>query len=156
MKYTPRGERALLIAHELARESGHKSVTTGHLLHGLISLGSGVHYSILDRFDLTSQRIQETIIRDADTQTGKSKPRLNRISRSAIRVGMNEAKRFRHSYFGTEHFLLGILAQNSGPVADLLASRSIDPGSIRQAILEALGFMTPNKPAMDKPDPVSS
>src|SRR6056297_2628212 len=156
MKYTPRGERALLFAHELARDVGHKSVTTGHLLLGLISLGSGVHYSILDRFDLTSQHLQETIFCDAEMQAGKSKPRLDQSSRSAIHLGMNEAKRFRHSYFGTEHFLLGILAQKSGPVADLLASRSIDPESIRQAILEALGFTKPNQGGDGKPDPVPS
>ena len=48
---------------------------------------------------------------------------------------MDEAVALSHSYTGTEHILLGLLAETSGGTADLFASQKVDADKAREEIL---------------------
>jgi ATP-dependent Clp protease ATP-binding subunit ClpC len=69
----------------------------------------------------------------------------------AIMVAQEEAKRFNHTYVGTEHILLGIISDNENIVVKALNSLNISPGDIRKSVEERLelsgsGDVSPNIP----------
>lgn len=61
-------------------------------------------------------------------------PRSKRVCALAAK----EAKVLNHSYVGTEHLLLGLVAEGEGVAARVLASFGIDAGSLRDEILKQL------------------
>jgi len=69
----------------------------------------------------------------------------------AIMVAQEEAKRFNHTYVGTEHILLGIISDNENIVVKALNSLNISPEDIRKSVEERLelsgsGKISPNIP----------
>lgn len=69
----------------------------------------------------------------------------------AIMVAQEEAKRFNHTYVGTEHILLGIISDKENIVVKALNSLNISPGDIRKSVEERLelsgaGDISPNIP----------
>ena len=69
----------------------------------------------------------------------------------AIMVAQEEAKRFNHTYVGTEHILLGIIADGENIVVKALTSLNISPDDIRKSVEERLelsgsGESSPNIP----------
>ena len=66
-------------------------------------------------------------------------------------VAQEEAKRFNHSYVGTEHILLGIISDTENIVVKALNSMDISPETIRKEIEDRLELsgsneMNPNIP----------
>jgi ATP-dependent Clp protease ATP-binding subunit ClpA len=51
-----------------------------------------------------------------------------------MQLANQEAQRFRHEYVGTEHILLGLVAEGSGVAANVLKNLDIDPGKIRREV----------------------
>jgi len=69
----------------------------------------------------------------------------------AIMVAQEEAKRFNHSYVGTEHILLGIISDTENIVVKALNSMDVSPEAIRKEIEDRLELsgsneMNPNIP----------
>ena len=58
----------------------------------------------------------------------------------AIMVAQEEAKRFNHTYVGTEHILLGIISDQENIVVKALKSINIPPETIRISIEDRLEF----------------
>src|SRR6187397_1391372 len=52
-------------------------------------------------------------------------------ARKVMQLANQEAQRFRHEYIGTEHVLLGLLAEGSGVAANVLKNLDIDLRKIR-------------------------
>jgi len=65
---------------------------------------------------------------------------FTREAKSALEKSLHEAVALRHTYIGTEHLLLGLLAALPGTALRLLRSVGVtdDPSSIRQLVLESL------------------
>lgn len=61
-------------------------------------------------------------------------PRSKRVCALAAK----EAKALNHSYVGTEHLLLGLVAEGEGLAARVLASFGTDAGSLRDELLKQL------------------
>src|SRR5688572_17881412 len=55
-------------------------------------------------------------------------------TRRALAKADEEARSFRHEYIGTEHLLLGILAEESGMASDVLKSMGIEVAAVRGEI----------------------
>ena len=58
---------------------------------------------------------------------------------SAINLAMNEAGAMGHTYVGSEHIVLGILAEGGGVAYSTLAQKNITYAEYRRAILTAIG-----------------
>jgi hypothetical protein len=64
-------------------------------------------------------------------------PRFDTFDDAARRVLTNaqsEATRLDHNYIGTEHLLLGIIADTDSPASGLLRSRGVDLAKVRTAV----------------------
>jgi ATP-dependent Clp protease ATP-binding subunit ClpC len=60
--------------------------------------------------------------------------RLSARAEQAVALAENEARRYGHSYLGTEHLLLGLLEVRDGAATRILADLGADPTSVRSAI----------------------
>ncbi|MDR3036662.1 MAG: peptidase [Kitasatospora sp.] len=68
-------------------------------------------------------------------------------ARRAVALAGTEARRMRHDHLGTEHLLLGLLAQPQDPAARVLGGFGLDLAGGRRAVLRALGGPEPERDA---------
>ncbi len=65
--------------------------------------------------------------------------RFTEKARKVIVLSQEEAKRLKHNYVGTEHLLLGLIAENEGIAAKTLKERGLEIDSVREEIRNIVG-----------------
>lgn len=60
--------------------------------------------------------------------------KLTERARKALTLAEEEARRFRHNYIGTEHQLLGLVAEGEGVGARVLKDLGVDLGTVRSSV----------------------
>jgi ATP-dependent Clp protease ATP-binding subunit ClpA len=60
-------------------------------------------------------------------------------ARKVLSLAQEEAQRFQHNYIGTEHLLLGLVRENEGMAAKVLASLGIELAKVRAAVEFIIG-----------------
>src|SRR5678815_5672981 len=72
-------------------------------------------------------------------------------ARKVMQLANKEAQRFRHEYIGTEHVLLGLIAEGSGVAANVLKNLDINLRKVRQEVEKILqwGVAAPLRPVPD-------
>jgi ATP-dependent Clp protease ATP-binding subunit ClpC len=142
MQMTPRCRTALTYANESLSRFGHAHVSSAHLVLGLLMLHSGIPYNLLRKFGLSVQHVEgylssrRTSAEESTTQDGVP---TGKSALSAFERADAEAHARQNTYLGTEHLLLGILAEPSGEASDLFASVHVDQQMLRQIIEEEIG-----------------
>jgi ATP-dependent Clp protease ATP-binding subunit ClpA len=144
--FTPRANRALVLAGQEAARLGHLFVGTEHVLLGLIKLGEGVAFDVLKSMGLDLASVPVTVEEqigpgpDQDVMRTRSfTPRVQKV----LLLAAEEAKALNHTYVGTEHILLGLLRNGDGAAALLLKDMGIGAGQTRQEILRGLDANPP-------------
>jgi len=59
--------------------------------------------------------------------------------RSVLALARTEAQRLKHPYVGTEHLLLGLLAEGKGLACEVLADLHVDPRGLVQRVEQSVG-----------------
>ena len=54
-------------------------------------------------------------------------------------LGQQEASYLNHNYIGTEHILIGLVAETDGVASKVLASRGVDLGKVRESVQFIIG-----------------
>jgi Clp amino terminal domain, pathogenicity island component len=143
-KFTLRLRTALSIAGEESRQLNHGYIGTEHLLGALTFVqGSVAVRAVTDLgVDIAHVRraIALNIVPGARAISGA--PTLTPRAKSAIEFAVDEAKRFGHSYVGTEHLLIGLAREEEGFAANVLNSLGLTVDSLRQATLVVLEAAT--------------
>lgn len=67
-------------------------------------------------------------------------------ARRVVELAQHEATALRHNYIGTEHILLGVIAEGHGAGARALARLGFDRDSARAAVTRLLGVGIPGQP----------
>src|SRR5205814_10544693 len=118
----------------------HEYVGTEHILLGLIREGEGVAAAVLTNLNVDLEEIQQKI--EETVKKGKAAaaagPDLAYTSRAkkVLELAMSEARELNHSFVGTEHLLLGLLREGTGPAMDVLLSLGVTlEGARAQLIL---------------------
>src|SRR5690348_8729075 len=57
-------------------------------------------------------------------------------ARKVMQLANQEAQRFNHEYIGTEHILLGLIAEGSGVAANVLKNLDIDLEKVRVEVVK--------------------
>jgi ATP-dependent Clp protease ATP-binding subunit ClpA len=60
-------------------------------------------------------------------------------SRKVLSLAQEEAERFQHNYIGTEHLLLGLVAEGEGVAAKVLQNMGIELSKVREAVEFIIG-----------------
>ncbi len=139
-KFTERARKTLHLAQEEAHSLRHDYIGTEHLLLGLVREREGVAGRVLEALGVDLEQVRasvEHIIGRGDHQvTGPlgMTPRAKKV----IELGVDEARRLRHNYIGTEHLLLGLLREGEGIGAGVLESFGLRLEQVRAAVIQEI------------------
>ncbi len=141
-RFTDRARAIVVLAQEEARDLRHNYIGTEHLLLGLLRENEG-----LGGKSLTSVGLDlETARAEVERRIGEGledphghipfTPRAKKVLELALR----QALKLSHNYVGTEHVLLGLVAEGEGVAAQVLMT-TVDGGlpAVRDAVFEAMG-----------------
>jgi ATP-dependent Clp protease ATP-binding subunit ClpC len=138
INFTPRAIQVLVLARKEAERLNHNFIGTEHVLVGLIELGNGVAVNILKKFGLNLENVRKEIERlcsagSCEKISGQIPytPRTKKVLARAY----NEAQALGYKYAGTEHLLLGLLAETDGMAWRIFKMANIDYETIRKEIL---------------------
>ena len=141
---TDRMRQVLVVAHDEARLLGHNWLGTEHLLLGLLVEGNGVAALALRDFgvsDTASRARVEQLVgvgdHTADRPPAETRPWTPR-AKQALAFAHKEAAKLRHNYVGTEHLLLGLLAEGQGVAAQALVELGVDLPALRRRVLDII------------------
>ncbi|MFB3787608.1 MAG: ATP-dependent Clp protease ATP-binding subunit [bacterium] len=139
-------ERARLVmkrAKEEAARMGSSHAATEHILLGLIAEGEGVAATAMRNMGLNLEslrmEIQKNITRESGGGGSDSTISLSPSAKRAIEFAYQEAQAFGVNFIGTEHLLLGVIRENEGLAARILASHGVDLIKARSEILRLMG-----------------
>jgi hypothetical protein len=140
-KFTERARKVLTYAQEEAQRLNHTYIGPEHLLLGLVREGDGVAARVLGNMGVDLKKVRaavESIIGRRDptivNEMGLT-PRAKRV----IELAVDEARGLNHHYIGTEHLLLGLLAEGQSVAVGVLESLGIRQPDVRRHIGQVIG-----------------
>lgn len=139
--FTERTRDAMALAQDEARRLGHDFVGTEHILLGTLrrsdSVGAGVLAGMGVRLSEVRAAVESDVGRGPGTPPGEVRmtPRAKRV----LELSVDEAKRLRHNYVGTEHLLLGIVREGEGVAARILGRTGVAHDRVRAEVRRLLG-----------------
>lgn len=132
--FTERGKKVVQLAHREALRLGHDIIGTEHILLGLIAEGEGVAVQVLESLGLDLDEMKIRIEEAVGSRSSKLRPVDLPLSPRAKRVldlAIGEARNMRVNYVGTEHVLLGLLAEGEGVASQVMVSYGLDLETVR-------------------------
>ncbi len=126
-RFTDRARWVLHLAQEEAQGFKHNYIGTEHMLLGLIREDQGVAAKVLSdrgaRLDTARSAVEHIVGRGDHPTRGPVSltPRAKRV----IEFSVDEARRLRHDYIGTEHLLLGVVREGEGVAVGVLDSLKV-------------------------------
>jgi ATP-dependent Clp protease ATP-binding subunit ClpA len=79
---------------------------------------------------------------EREEQVNRDRDRFDKFTeraRKVLSLAQEEAQRFQHNYIGTEHLLLGLVAEGEGVAAKVLANMGVDLSKVRDAVEFIIG-----------------
>jgi hypothetical protein len=151
-RFTPRARSTIVAARREAFVSKDRKVGTEHLLLGLLSEPEGVAARAIAALGVTPGQIRDQVgagpVPDPALVPKRRIP-FTSPAKKAVELSLHEALALSHNYIGTEHLLLGILAEERGTAAKALGELGItkEPARawITQAIDELAAARSPDK-----------
>jgi len=140
-RFTQKAQNALSNALQFASEMGHSYVGTEHILLGLIKESEGVAAKLLSQRGATTEKLKELIAESVGTGEASrvSAADMTPRTRKLIEISAIESSRHGDSYIGTEHLLLGILAEPDCVAVKILTRAGVSLRDLRQDLLEFFG-----------------
>jgi ATP-dependent Clp protease ATP-binding subunit ClpA len=162
-RFTDRARRAVVLSQEEARRLDHNYIGTEHLLLGLLREGEGPGdggHGVAARalasagIDLEAARraVVEHSGRGGKGPVGGHIP-FTPHAKHALELALREALGLGHDYIGTEHMLLGLVAEGEGLGAKVLVELGASLPKIR-ATVRGLARAEPG--GDDRPPPVEA
>jgi len=139
--FTERARRVIQLAHREALRLGHDVIGTEHILLGLLVEGDGVAAHVLTSLGIDLDEVRRRVEQLVGKGQPKEKPVDLPLSPRAKRVldlAMREARNMGVNYVGTEHILLGLLAEGEGIAAQVLMSMGLDMQKVYQEVVRYL------------------
>jgi hypothetical protein len=137
-RFTPRARQVVIAAQESARTAGNATISTGHLILGLLADPDSMAVRVL-----TDEGVSLDAVRATATATlapgGEDLPALipfDAQARQILEQTFREALGLGHNYVGTEHILLSLLTveDGTGVLAGLGVDRERTVAAVRSAV----------------------
>lgn len=124
-RYTDRARRAVVLARHHARFS--ERIGTEHVLLGVLDESGGLGARTIAVLEAAEGSTRLALLGELDTAGGQ-RPDPQPFSahcKKALELAVREALRLGHRFVGTEHLLLGLLAEGEGTAARVLATTGV-------------------------------
>ncbi len=137
--FTPRARIAVAAAGQLAEADKDGTIDTAHLAAGALLDPAGLAAKATRRLGVTAEQVYDAL--DVGIPTSSADPEPEALlglhyspgCREAFKQALRAALRLGHNYIGTEHLLLGAVA-NDGPVPEALATLGLRADLVEGAI----------------------
>ena len=141
-QFTFKAQEAIQAAQKIAEEMQHQAVDAEHLLLGLVEQADGVLIPVLQKVGASPKQLAVALRQElgklpkvyGPTQIYLT-PRLNEVFKRA----QEEAGRLKDEYIGSEHLLLALLDEPTGPAAQILRSAGVGKDGIYAALQTVRG-----------------
>ncbi len=140
--FTSKANDALNQAISSAEFLGHTYVGSEHLLLGLLKIGSGVAFAVLNKNGVTADKIEELIRAKigCGTATKLSPDYFTPRAKKVIEVAMTGCNNLGKKYVGTEHLLIGILSEGDNYAIRFINELGVDVALLTSQALSASGM----------------
>jgi Clp amino terminal domain, pathogenicity island component len=142
-RFTHRARHVVVAAEEAARRGRQEQILPEHLLLGLLAEPAALAATTLTALGVDLQGLRdatEARLLASDTEPGAHIP-FSGPSKKVLELVFREALRLGHNYVGTEHLLLGLLADEANPVAQLLGELGVTHAAAEEHIVSALAAL---------------
>jgi ATP-dependent Clp protease ATP-binding subunit ClpA len=124
-RFSEHSKTAMMRAREEALRLRHDSIGTEHMLLALIQESSSLAARVLTGMNVDLETIRPEVARLA--KAGPSEVAAGQLpftprAKKVLELAMAEASALGHDYIGSEHLLLGLIAEREGIAAQVLAS----------------------------------
>lgn len=148
-RFSDRARHAFALANREADTLDHDYLAPAHLLLGLIAEGSCVATEALRLLDVELDRVREEVrgrLSAGDATSHIGRRAQTRELKEVIRFAIEEARKHGHRYVGTEHLVLGLVAQGDSVAAKVLLEQGVKLDALRE---KALGLLRSEHKADD-------
>jgi excisionase family DNA binding protein len=139
-RFTKRARHVLTLAQEEARRFQHTYIGTEHLLLGLVREEEGIASQVLRNLGIEVDQVRQAI--EAIIGRGErivlGEVGLTPRAKKVIELAVDEARRLKHHFIGTEHILLGLLREGDGIAAGVLENFGLHLEQVRTETLRVL------------------
>lgn len=146
-KLTLKAQQAFVEAQNLAREKGNQTVDLPHLFAALVGT-PGMPVEILKKLGADMRSVSEAASRQISrlpkVERDSERVYASREFGSSLRAAAREAEALGDAYVSTEHFLLGVIENFSGALAEELAKCKATRENILKTLKEIRGDKTVN------------
>jgi ATP-dependent Clp protease ATP-binding subunit ClpC len=132
-----RASKVLQLARQEAHRLGHTNIGPQHILLGIIREREGVASAVLADLGVSSQDLGREAEVLAGSATSKGDDRRDPFASSegeVVKHALAEARNMNCSFAGSDHLLLGLLRLEISPTAQLLTSKGLTAGAVRDTI----------------------
>jgi ATP-dependent Clp protease ATP-binding subunit ClpA len=139
-KFTERAKKVLVLAQQEAQRFNHDYIGTEHLLLGLVHEGTGIAAQVLRNLGVELSKVRAAVL----FRIGKGDrmvigdisftPRAKKV----IELSVAEARRLNHNHVGTEHLLLGLVAEGEGIAAGILEEFGLTMEKVRRQVVDVI------------------
>ena len=139
-RFTERARQVVVLAQEEARTLKHNYIGTEHILLGLLREEEGLAARVLEGLEITVEEVRNQVIRivGAGEEVTSGQIPFTPRAKKVLELALREALSLGHNYIGTEHILLGLVRENEGVAARILADFDADSEKIRNEIIRML------------------
>ncbi len=140
--FSSRAKGVIQKAAEIAVKTGSYALDTEHLLIG-VAEEKEVGRRVLQNMDIDAEELigylQENMIKDVKEYKEGVAPSLSPRAKKALELAWHAARNLQHDYVGSEHLLIGLLAEDEGLAAQTLKKYGLTETKLRQSVLSAVG-----------------
>ena len=132
-KFSERARRVLSLAQEEAQRFNHNYIGTEHILLGLVRETEGVAARVLANLSVDLNKVRSAVefIIGRGERPAQGEIGLTPRAKKVVELAVDEARRMKHTYIGTEHLLIGLLREGEGVAAGVLESLAVTLDKVR-------------------------
>ncbi|SRR5208282_3071518 len=141
-RFTPRAKRTVTAAMEEARKYRHGFIGTEHLALALLDEPEGLAAKAIWALGVAPEAGRQALVAAmppamADEPASGGMPFTPR-AKKVLNLALREALQLGHNYIGTEHILLGVLAEDDGIGARTLTGLGVTKERVREWLVPVL------------------
>jgi ATP-dependent Clp protease ATP-binding subunit ClpC len=138
-RFTGRARRSMTNASEEAQRAGEAYIDTHHILLGLLLEGTGSGTNALKNAGVSLDKLRATladIVKPPPESQATATPVPGPSARRLLERAVWEAQRGGHSFVGTEHLTLALLADPNTTAARALTRLGLDLSALREKLID--------------------
>ena len=138
--FTNMAIKAIEFAQYAARDLEQDYIGTEHILLGLMHEEGGVAAQAMGAVGLTFEKMAGQIrsVVGQETEYPSDNPYYTPRAKRVMEGAVEEAQNLRHSYIGTEHILLSLLAETESAAVEILERMGVDLDTLENEVMDRM------------------